>query len=131
MSIATEPKSLIAPEFLRLDHQAYELIDGVMLLHQWGPNLGPTTSPRSSPVTLKTRCLLETRLEPSGTAGVRLVWVVNPMRCDVVVCRGDGDLTRLKARDQLGGEGVLRASSCATAERLPPVTGGEPVVPTA
>jgi Uma2 family endonuclease len=45
-------------------------------------------------------------------AGVRLVWVVDPVRREVCTYRADGSESRLRENDSLEGEDVLPGFSC-------------------
>lgn len=51
-------------------------------------------------------------------AGTRLVWVIDPMRAQATIYRGDGSLTLLDANGLLLGEDVLPGFSCPLAEVL-------------
>lgn len=48
-------------------------------------------------------------------AGVRLVWVVNPVTRDMQIHRADGTITGLKVGDNLVGEAVLPGFRCSVA----------------
>ena len=50
------------------------------------------------------------------TAGVELVWIVDPERRAVRIHRADGDIVLLGEQDELSGETVLPGFSCAVAE---------------
>jgi Uma2 family endonuclease len=58
------------------------------------------------------------------TAGIPLIWVVNPETRTVQVTRRDGSGVRLGERDELTAEGLLPEFSCRVAElfSLPAVT---------
>jgi Uma2 family endonuclease len=66
------------------------------------------------------------------TAGVRLVWVVNPTTRTVMVHRADGSVSRYHEQDEITGEDVLPGFRCPVAAffRLP-TTSAAPASPTA
>ena len=46
------------------------------------------------------------------SAGVRLVWVLDPVRRDARIYRADGSVSTLKSDDELDGEDVLAGFRC-------------------
>jgi Uma2 family endonuclease len=62
---------------------------------------------------------LENKVEEYISAGVKLVWVVNPVTCIVEVLRGDGSVSRLRAGDELSGEEVLPGFRCRVDDLFP------------
>jgi Uma2 family endonuclease len=59
---------------------------------------------------------VEDKVEEYLTAGVRLVWVVNPSTRTVRVNRADGTETRLRQTDELSGEDVVSGFCCRVSE---------------
>jgi hypothetical protein len=49
-----------------------------------------------------------------------LVWVVNPKSYTVMVYRGDGSVSRLRASDELSGEDVIPGFRCPVRTIFPP-----------
>lgn len=62
---------------------------------------------------------LENKVEEYIRAGVKLVWVVNPVTHIVDVLRGDGSVSRLRAGDELSGEDVLPGFRCRVDDLFP------------
>lgn len=56
------------------------------------------------------------------TAGVQLIWVINPRARTVTVVRPDADAHKLTVRDELRGEPVLPGFACRIADLFPPRT---------
>jgi len=54
------------------------------------------------------------------TAGVRLIWVVNPETKAVRVHRADGTVTVLREKDELDGEDVVPGFRCRVADLFLP-----------
>jgi Uma2 family endonuclease len=63
---------------------------------------------------------LDEKLDDYQKAGVPLVWVVNPKSHNVMVYRGDGSVSRLRASGELSGEDVLPGFRCPVREIFPP-----------
>jgi Uma2 family endonuclease len=59
---------------------------------------------------------VEEKVEEYLTAGVRLVWVVNPPKRTVRVHRADGTITNLRETDELSGEDVVPGFRCRVSE---------------
>jgi Uma2 family endonuclease len=59
---------------------------------------------------------VEEKVEKYLTAGVRLVWVVNPPTRTVRVHRADGTVARLREADELSGEDVVPGFRCRVSE---------------
>jgi Uma2 family endonuclease len=59
---------------------------------------------------------VEDKVEEYLTAGVRLVWVVNPPTRTVHVYRADGTTTKLREADELSGEDVVPGFRCRVSE---------------
>jgi Uma2 family endonuclease len=59
---------------------------------------------------------VENKVEEYLTAGVRLMWVVNPSTRTVRVNRADGTETRLRQTDELSGEDVVPGFRCRVSE---------------
>jgi Uma2 family endonuclease len=59
-------------------------------------------------------------------AGVRLVWVVIPKTCSVVVYRADGSVSMYREQDEITGEDVLPGFRCLVAAFFRPPTGSAP-----
>jgi Uma2 family endonuclease len=59
---------------------------------------------------------VEDKVEEYLTAGVRLVWVVNPPTRAVHVYRADGTTTMLREADELSGEDVIPGFRCRVGE---------------
>lgn len=53
------------------------------------------------------------------SAGVRLVWVLNPETQTILVYRPDGSMAHLSAKDELEGESVLPGFRCAVRSLFP------------
>jgi hypothetical protein len=68
------------------------------------------------------------RLKRYLRAGVRLVWVVEPVSRRVFACRADGTIVLLGEGQELDGEDVLPGFRCAVSDLFPParVAGGTP-----
>jgi Uma2 family endonuclease len=66
---------------------------------------------------------LETKISQYLSAGVRLVWVIDPVQRTVRIHRADGSIGWLRDSNMLSGENVLPGFSCAVRE-LFPTTGG-------
>ncbi|MDB5392215.1 MAG: hypothetical protein JWM11_7861 [Planctomycetaceae bacterium] len=66
---------------------------------------------------------IDVKIEEYQTAGVRLIWIVNPTSRTVTVLRLDGSMSRLHEAEQLNGEDVLPGFACSIAEilELPPI----------
>jgi Uma2 family endonuclease len=62
---------------------------------------------------------LENKVEEYIRAGVKLVWIVNPVTCIVEVLRADGSMSRLRAGDELSGEDVLPGFLCRVDDLFP------------
>jgi len=54
------------------------------------------------------------------TAGVELIWVINPRARTVTVIRRDADAHKLAERDELRGDPVLPGFHCSVTELFPP-----------
>jgi Uma2 family endonuclease len=59
---------------------------------------------------------VEDKVEEYLTAGVRLVWVVNPPTRTVHIYRADGTTTLLREADELSGEDVVLDFHCRVSE---------------
>jgi Uma2 family endonuclease len=64
---------------------------------------------------------VEEKLIDYESAGVRLVWVVNPERPSVMIYRRDGSVSRLRESDTLTGEDVLPDFKIKLADLVRPV----------
>jgi Uma2 family endonuclease len=62
---------------------------------------------------------LENKVEEYIRAGVKLVWIVNPITCIVEVLRADGSMSRLRVGDELSGEDVLPGFLCRVDDLFP------------
>jgi Uma2 family endonuclease len=62
---------------------------------------------------------VDLKVDDSLSAGVRLVWVVNPERRSVRVHRADGSVSLLREADELSGEDVLPAFLCQVGGLFP------------
>jgi Uma2 family endonuclease len=62
---------------------------------------------------------LENKVEEYIRAGVKLVWVVNPVTRIVDVLRADGSVSRLRAGDELSGEEILPGFRCRVDDLFP------------
>ena len=56
------------------------------------------------------------KIEDYMQAGVRLVWVIFPNTCTVLVFRPDHSVSLLKPGDELSGEEVIAGFACRVAE---------------
>jgi Uma2 family endonuclease len=54
------------------------------------------------------------------SAGVALVWVINPEARNVHIHRQDGTVARLRDVDELSGENVIPGFRCPVADFFPP-----------
>lgn len=52
------------------------------------------------------------RMPPAGTAGCRVVWVINPRRETVEVYRSNEDFSILRGTDTLDGGNVVEGFQC-------------------
>ncbi len=57
------------------------------------------------------------------TAGVCLVWVVNPETRSVTVYRADGSVSKVREQEELSGENVIPGFRCRVAEFFRPPSG--------
>lgn len=62
---------------------------------------------------------VDVKIEEYLSAGVKLVWEVNPVNRIVTVHRLDGTVQKLHEQDMLSGENVVPGFQCAVAEFLP------------
>jgi Uma2 family endonuclease len=69
---------------------------------------------------------VEAKIDEYLSAGVKLVWVVNPDRHTVHVYRLDGTVTRLKDKDELSGEHVIPGFRCLVHELFPSLPAAPP-----
>ena len=61
---------------------------------------------------------LETKINDYLLAGVRLIWVINPVGQSVLIYRQDGTFDRRLETDELDGEDVLPGFRCSIASLL-------------
>jgi Uma2 family endonuclease len=64
---------------------------------------------------------VDEKVDEYQSAGVRLVWIVNPERRTVRVHRLDGTVSLLRAEDMLTGEDILPGFACQVAALFPAV----------
>jgi Uma2 family endonuclease len=64
---------------------------------------------------------LDEKIEEYLKAGVRLVWVINPVSRIALVHRHDGTVSKVREDQELSGEDVLPGFRCRLADVLPPV----------
>jgi Uma2 family endonuclease len=66
---------------------------------------------------------ISTKVHEYLDAGVRLVWVVDPVGEEVLVYRGDDTRSMLASKDQLDGEDVVPGFRCLVADLFKPPAG--------
>lgn len=64
---------------------------------------------------------LDEKVEEYLAAGVRRVWVINPVSRLALVHRPDGTVTKVRENQELSGEDVVPGFRCLLSEILPPV----------
>jgi Uma2 family endonuclease len=63
---------------------------------------------------------VDEKVEEYLSAGVKLVWEINPIERMVTVHRLDGTVQKLHERDVLSGEDVIPGFECRVGDLLPP-----------
>jgi len=64
---------------------------------------------------------LDEKVEEYLAAGVRLVWVINPLTRVAIVHRADGTMAKVREDQELSGEAVVPGFRCRLGDVLPPV----------
>jgi len=65
---------------------------------------------------------IDEKVDEYETAGVKLIWVVNPETKAVRVHRADGAVMVLREKDELDGEDILPGFRCPVAELFLPAS---------
>ena len=65
---------------------------------------------------------IDEKVDEYETAGVKLIWIVNPETKAVRVHRADGSVRVLREKDELDGEDVLPGFRCRVADLFLPAT---------
>jgi len=73
---------------------------------------------------------VDEKVDEYETAGVQLIWIVNPEMRTVRVHRADGTVRVLPEKDELDGEHVLPGFRCRVGELFLPAAGSVPAIKT-
>jgi len=71
---------------------------------------------------------IDEKVDEYETAGVKLIWIVNPEMRTVRVHRVDGTVRLLREKDELDGEHVLPGFRCRVGELFLPAAGSVPAM---
>lgn len=63
---------------------------------------------------------LDEKIEEYLAAGVRLIWVINPITAVAIIHRADGTVAKVRGDQDLSGEDVIPGFQCRLSDVLPP-----------